>query len=212
MNADYIRALVSKAAMADRGNKVFGAEKHKYKLNPPISMEKVREFEEKYRIKLPDEYVFFLTEVGNGGAGPYYGLYPLEKLTLYNPFLEKRCTNGKIEQSLLIDKNLTIECWNRKMEVLEDDDKEYESIYAQVIEGILIIGTQGCTYDNLLMYRGSEAGKMVYIDWNLEPDYPPFFTHMTFLEWYTRFFEEIIAEHNMLAYGYRKLGTEEELM
>jgi len=31
------------------------------------------------QIKLPEDYVYFLTQISNGGAGPYYGLCSLEK-------------------------------------------------------------------------------------------------------------------------------------
>lgn len=36
-------------------------------VNPPVSMDKVKEFEEKYKITLPKEYVEFITLVGDGG-------------------------------------------------------------------------------------------------------------------------------------------------
>ncbi len=36
-------------------------------LNPSVSMDKVKEFEEKYKITLPKEYVEFITLVGDGG-------------------------------------------------------------------------------------------------------------------------------------------------
>ncbi len=35
---------------------------------------------------------------------------------------------------------------------------------------------------------------------------------MTFLDWYEQFFEEIAADHWVNFYGYKRLGTEEELM
>lgn len=78
----------------------------------------------------------------------------------------------------------------------------------QVYAGLIIIGTQGCTYDNLLMGNGSEEGKIVYIDWNLEPEYGPYFTHMTFLEWYENYFREIILGNSVRSYGYIRLGKE----
>lgn len=49
----------------------------------------MKRFEARYNVKLPPEYVFFITQVGNGGAGPYYGLYPLEKLAVYTEYLER---------------------------------------------------------------------------------------------------------------------------
>lgn len=212
--ASYIKKLVEIASKADADNKVFGASSHKYRLNPIVSIETVRQFEKKYHITLPEEYIFFLTRVGNGGAGPYYGLYPLEKLELYNEYLQALSHHPEADYPILIDRNMTAASWNARIGMLKNDaysDEAYDTVMKQISSGTLIIGTQGCTYDNLLMCRGSETGKMVYIDWNLETDYPPFLTGMTFLDWYENFFEEIIAGNNTASYGYKMLGTEEEL-
>ncbi len=37
------------------------------RMNPPASIEEVRLFEEKHNIRLPEDYVKFVTEIGNGG-------------------------------------------------------------------------------------------------------------------------------------------------
>ena len=55
----------------------FGALEHEYELNPPLSETALAEFEREHRLTLPADYRLFLAEVGNGGAGPYYGLVPL---------------------------------------------------------------------------------------------------------------------------------------
>ena len=73
-------------------------------LNPPISIDKVREFKEKYKITLPKEYIEFITLVGDGGKvqsssqrseveitalGEYESSgYPLEKIGLPFPLKE----------------------------------------------------------------------------------------------------------------------------
>ena len=62
------------------------------------------------------------------------------------------------------------------------------------------------------MCQGSETGKIVYDDVDWFFDKPPFLTGMTFLDWYEQFFEEIAADHWVSFYGYKRLGTEEELM
>ena len=47
---------------------------HKYVLNPPLPDSGVLLFEAEHGILLPTEYREFLFSVGNGGAGPGYGV------------------------------------------------------------------------------------------------------------------------------------------
>ncbi len=210
-HAAYLRDLVQRAGKIDKNRQVFGAGSHQYRLNPVIAPEEVRRFEAQYRVNLPREYVFFLTEVGNGGAGPYYGLYPLEKLAMYTECLGRYTQEEAENLPAFIDRKMTDRDWAAA--VGEDgDDQAYEDMMKQVCSGLLVIGTQGCTYDNLLMWKGSERGKIVYIDWNMEPEYGPFFTGLTFLDWYQRYFEELIAGNSVTSYGYRSLKTEWELV
>lgn len=209
-HAAHLREVVERAGKADPMRRVFGAQKHQYCLNPVVSREEVERFEARYNVKLPPEYVFFITQVGNGGAGPYYGLYPLEKMAAYTEYLEVYDKEDMQGLPAFIDRRMTREDWAAAMERAEDDTA-YDKVMKEVCAGLLVIGTQGCTYDNLLMWKGSEQGKIVYIDWNLEPEYGPFLTGMSFLDWYESYFQEIIAGNSVTSYGYRSLKSEEEL-
>lgn len=64
---------------ADPDCKVFGAGYHEYELLPALTEGEVREVEAQFGVELPGEYRQFLLEVGAGGAGPFYGLFPLVK-------------------------------------------------------------------------------------------------------------------------------------
>ena len=178
----------------------------------------MRRFEEKHNLLLPEEYKFFLTQIGNGGAGPYYGLYSLDEAERYTEYLETTQTAAKqkdeeVPVPAFIDRRMTPEDWAVRMEELDNcSDDEYDSLIYKLCAGMLVIGTQGCTYDTVLMCRGSERGKIVYIDWNLEPEYGPFFTGMPFLYWYEMYFQEILQDHNLTSYGYLCLKSEEELV
>jgi SMI1 / KNR4 family (SUKH-1) len=57
--------------------KVFGADGHQFELNGVVLEADLVAFERKYRISLPHDYRQFLTHLGNGGAGPFYGVFPL---------------------------------------------------------------------------------------------------------------------------------------
>lgn len=60
---DEIRAVL---ARAPRGR--FGASQHRYELLPPVE------------IDAPEELATFAREVGGGGAGPGYGIVPLDRI------------------------------------------------------------------------------------------------------------------------------------
>jgi len=52
----------------------FGVDTHRYRVGPQLSPTEVESIEKEYGVALPDDYAAFLVEVGNGGAGPGYGL------------------------------------------------------------------------------------------------------------------------------------------
>ena len=52
----------------------FGAKKHGFKLGAPLPEAVVAEFEERHEVVLPPAYRLFVTELGDGGAGPGYHL------------------------------------------------------------------------------------------------------------------------------------------
>lgn len=62
---------------ADPECRLFGVETHRYRLGPVLSPNGLREIEARYSIVLPEDYAEFLTNAGNGGAGPGYGLQRL---------------------------------------------------------------------------------------------------------------------------------------
>ncbi|MGW4802150.1 SMI1/KNR4 family protein [Nonomuraea sp. NPDC004297] len=49
-----------------------------YELRPALAPERVAAFERRFAVALPASYRSFVTEVGNGGAGPFHGLWELE--------------------------------------------------------------------------------------------------------------------------------------
>ncbi|MCC6643349.1 SMI1/KNR4 family protein [Candidatus Peregrinibacteria bacterium] len=66
----------------------FGTIGHHYELNPVLSEEEILAVEKKLEIKLPEEYRAFIKELGNGGAGPAWGLFTLEKSYPEDEFLK----------------------------------------------------------------------------------------------------------------------------
>ena len=60
--------------------RVFGADVHGFRLNPSLPKADVTAFETLHNVSLPYDFRPFLTDVGNGGAGPFYGVFPLGKM------------------------------------------------------------------------------------------------------------------------------------
>jgi hypothetical protein len=63
----------------DGERRIEGAVRHKYVLHAPLLEHQVQQFETEHGVALPEAYRTFLTFVGNGGAGPFSGLLPLEE-------------------------------------------------------------------------------------------------------------------------------------
>jgi hypothetical protein len=69
---------------------LFGAESHRYRLGPLVGEETLSSLEGRLSIDLPNEYRLYLLNVGNGGAGPGYGvmrfgdhIYPARAPTIF---------------------------------------------------------------------------------------------------------------------------------
>lgn len=77
--ANEIRRKLTELASLDPDLHEWGAEKHGYRLNATATREQVERYEKKHRIRLPEPYVIFLLNVGNGGAGPGMGLYTFDE-------------------------------------------------------------------------------------------------------------------------------------
>ncbi len=74
--------VVQRLAYLDRRDprrKIFGANGHDYKLRPTVPISVIESFEKQHGISLPANYRSFITEIGDGGAGPFYGLLPFGK-------------------------------------------------------------------------------------------------------------------------------------
>lgn len=169
----------------------FGAYKHRYKLNPKLSESEIAQFEEDHNITLPEEYKAFLLHIGNGGAGPYYGLEKLEN-GLYID-LDYKNENEKIKLS---EPFPFTKPWNLIAESFEKDisDEAYTELENEYfddkwINGLLRVSNYGCGIFMNLVVTGEEYGN-IWVDnrcndGGLCPD--PFFDQegrTTFLDWY----------------------------
>lgn len=188
---ERIKKLVELAKKSDKRHTVFGSSTHKYKFNPVVSIAEVREFEAKNNIKLPADFVRFLTEVGNGGAGVDYGVYTLEKI---QENIDGYETIDLYSDKTIFDYENYAEKWAELCTELDntDNDEAYSHIEKQLTNGLIIIGTAGCTYDYAIICKGKNYGKVISIDWTLFEDQPPTVIAGSFSEWIENHFTKII--------------------
>ena len=193
---------------------VFGSSKHRYKLNAPLSDADFKAIEKKYGCVFPDEYRYFITEIGNGGAGPFYGFFPIE-------IQDKNHGYGPWESGYLITDlskpfpftqawNLDDSFWSKQPdpdestpeeeedEMWERWDKMLEENYWCVNDGAIPICHRGCAIRDWLIVSGQERGN-VWIDYRADYDgLAPVSTEnakrVSLLDWYSIWLEESIKE------------------
>ncbi|MEV4691484.1 SMI1/KNR4 family protein [Micromonospora echinospora] len=59
---------------------VFGANGHQWRREPPLTTDELAGLESQLDVELPAEYRSFLLQVSRGGAGPAYGLFPVQRV------------------------------------------------------------------------------------------------------------------------------------
>ena len=197
-----IQQKLAQAKAADKDLQVFGADAHKYHLNPPVSEAEVLAFEKKYGVQLPECYRAFMLTIGDAKAkksdfiaGPYFGLYAFGT-SVDSLLYEKIETYLKAPCNLSPD--MTQEEWETLSDPLlpseeeeEEDDDKYFAERAKVFGGLLPLGSQGCTYEHALVLNGKYAGRVVNVDLDLLQ--PKFAFETNFLDWYERYLDEVIS-------------------
>ncbi len=197
-SVERVVQVLNKLAQARTRNLTsFGADQHKFLLRPTLSEEAVGAFESKHRIALPEDYRAFILHAGNGGCGPYYGIYPLEKWDSF----------ANLVLSHVPDDFLASPC-PLKPGIPKTDDWQ-EHIDRKPYQGTLSIGTQGCSYAMQLIVTGDHAGRVVYVNTD---GGPPYMVHQPdFLSWYERWLNELLDGYQMEWFGFGPGGTEDDL-
>ncbi|MFD3449686.1 SMI1/KNR4 family protein [Microbacteriaceae bacterium 4G12] len=200
---EYILNLLNDAKKSDPYFEQFGSRKHQYKLNPVISEKEIMEAEKKYNFKLPEDYFWFITNVGNGGAGPYYGITPFK--------LDDEKYLISLGRKTILSPMESEEEYQSFIEKYDEcDDEEYDRLDEELCQGLLYIGTQGCTLNMNIIMSGENRGKILYGDFDR---HRPFFAYgNSFLDWYENWLKETAKGYNMTWYGGKMPGDEKELL
>jgi hypothetical protein len=70
--------LIETLAAGDPRSRRFGASTHRWARRPVLAPARVAAIEAAAGVELPDDYRGYLLAVGDGGAGPYHGILPLD--------------------------------------------------------------------------------------------------------------------------------------
>lgn len=157
---------------------MFGVSMHQYKLNPPIDLSFVREIEKNYHFLLPEDYVQFITEVGDGGAGPDYGIIGFGNFLMKaeSPGAEKfreayRCSLTKPLQLCPMELNEVEEYYAFSKEAYKKNPENYFVEIGEFNEytlcdtnGYFGLGTHGCQWDFGLITAGERRGQVFDTD------------------------------------------------
>jgi hypothetical protein len=184
----------------------FGAEKHKFRMRPPMPEAELAAFERKHGVVLPEDYREFLLLAGDGGAGPYYGIEPLSDWDHW--FEEQEEIPGFLASPCpLVDCAALKQAWNAakvrdarlaKGVVYEGASPSHswepflERDWLAWGRGTINLCDQGCTYSARLIVSGEARGRIVYLDAQLW--YPPYFVQdLSFIDWYERWIETALG-------------------
>jgi hypothetical protein len=203
---ERIKIRLKELKRLDRGFSLFGSPRHQYQLNATLQLQKIQQFEQTHHVKLPSAYVQFLTEVGNGGAGPFYGLERFENV-LFDDLDYKR-RNSLLNPSKPF---LHTEPWNLQFKppVDEDEDEEeyekqrlaFEEVYyeKEQMNGVIAICNYGCAVSLNLVVNGKEYGNIWTDDRGSDAGIRPSYElgnkeRITFLNWYELWLDNSLKE------------------
>jgi hypothetical protein len=133
----------------DRQCQAFGAGTHRYLIRPRLSAIGFSRVEGRLGVALPDALSRFYDEVGDGVAGPCYGLKPAAELTGYLP----------------AEMYPGIEAFRQAAAAEGDPAREdgYFETSDAALAGLVAIIEEGCGHQVCLITTGPKTGNIVYV-------------------------------------------------
>ncbi len=150
---EHLAAKIAELAKQDIELKTFGAANfgsgHGYQMNQLLTYRELADFENDNNVKLPQDYADFLTKIGNGGIGPYYGLFSLAQSVTDETGVK---TRGFLSSPFPLS-----DAFNSFDDENLSDDDLYDDKY---ICGSIVLSHQGCGYYDRLVITGPQAGQV----------------------------------------------------
>lgn len=192
-----IKEKLKKLSAQDKDLEVFEAGTHQYQLKDKISEKELSAFEKKHQVSLPEEYRLFLTELGNGGAGPYYGLHDLEK-GLEEAILYSNDENEKPATPLAIDFPFSnkaaadyIQAY-MAAKAAGDEDLVEPLELPDTLTGVIFLCEYGCGWSYCLVVKGEQQGTVWFHGENMQPCFKGD-KQLGFFDWYENWLDDSIA-------------------
>ena len=172
LDARWVRESLDRLARAKAN--IFGANGHHFLLNAALKEAEVASFEQRHGIRLPDDYRQFLTTIGNGGAGPDYGVFPLGKMDGWGRDEFKPWTENDGFVGTLSEPFPFVQDWNDLSgepadELRGDNESEYDRQMEQfearywnssLVNGAIPLCHRGCAIRIWLVVTGTQAGRL----------------------------------------------------
>jgi hypothetical protein len=186
-----VRARLERIAKQPGSDRIFGASDHKFALHDPLGEAEIAAFEGLHHVSLPADYRLFLLNVGNGGAGPDYGIHRLGTWDQGRPWSEEDWLIGELAAPFP-----HTEAWNPVPFDPEKDDPadgvldqiEGEYWCLKHVNGAMPICDHGCNIQTWLVVAGPEYGHLWVdrrVDWRgLYRVEQPGCDRITFSKWY----------------------------
>lgn len=202
-----VRVLVAQLRALDSGRSVFGASGHHFEFRDPVTDADLSAWERVHGVGLPAEYRAYLSALGNGGAGPYYGVFPLgmwdgagfdlESMDdalgdLRSPFPHREAWNLAADrfEAPTFENDDEEDAWHLTL------DTEYFD--PCLVNGAIWISHHGCALRTMLVVTGSERGN-VWADRRAEhsgisPHVGSDGRHLGFGDWYMSWLEQCLRD------------------
>lgn len=199
---ERIKEKFNRLKNGDKNFRLFGSVRHRHELNDVLSEEEVAAFEARYKIRLPDEYRAFLLAIGNGGAGPFYGLEKLEDSLYADMDARKDETQERVDPSLPFPHTEPQIMFPEGYNLDESDDEDFYKQWddPKHTQGILRLCNFGCGVYLDLVVNGEEYGNIWSSDLASDNGIYPWgqlgdeAERITFLDWYELWLDQSLKE------------------
>jgi hypothetical protein len=170
---------------------VFGSDKHKFNINPPVTPSQIIEHEKKYQFNFPEGYRRFLLEVGDGGAGPFHGIKQQFTAAGLRHEEAKHFHRESIYQTPCPED----ERWKNSVigqEIGESDDAIH-------FQGNMAIFEVDCGIEGVLVLNGLMTGAVCLTDYGVTPY--SFWEPPLFLDFYEAWQEAVLSGRHKHSFG-----------